>query len=165
MEKYLGRKFILGTQDCFSLVRDFYHQEYNVEIPDYARPENYWEHGFNLFEELFEKHGFFLLEDNPRTWQIGDVFLVAVGSDFATHAAIYMGENKILHHPPHKFSCIESYKGLWRNNTLIRLRHVTQKERPVEFKHHNLLDHPHFRGLREGLANNSPRDSRTTKLS
>lgn len=152
MQNYKGRQFKLGSSDCYSLIREYYKEKYNVKLPDYARPEDYWNYGFNLFKELFAKNGFFMLEENPETWQEGDVFLIALGSEHATHAAIFLGENKILHHPPYRLSTIESYKGIWRNKTVMRVRHISQKKRVRHVTEFNILDHPYMRRFREKLG-------------
>lgn len=164
-EKYIGRRFKLGESDCYSLLRDFYRNEYQIELPDYARPENYWEHGFNLFSELYSKHGFEQISDSPLEWQVGDVFLVCLNSEHPSHAAIYAGDSKILHHPPHRFSNLELYKGIWRNCTVARIRHKSQKERKSDVREMDIVNHPYLRRFREGLDNVSDRDIRTTKLS
>ena len=122
-DSYCGREFEHGQQDCYSLVRDFYRSEYGLELNDYARPDNWWNSGLNLYMDNFSKEGFQLLDVLPREWERGDLFLMAIGSAVACHAAIYLGDGKILHHFVGRRSNIEPYRGLWRNQTVAVIRH------------------------------------------
>ncbi len=147
VRKYLNQKFELGTTDCYSLIREFYLEQYEINLPDYARPEGFWRSEYNLYMEYFEEEGFYTLGENPREWQEGDVFLMAIGSPHATHAAIFLGNNKILHLFTGRVSTIDSYKGQWRNKTIVRLRHKTQKNRIQKIEEYNLINHPHVKSF------------------
>jgi cell wall-associated NlpC family hydrolase len=48
---------------------------------------------------------------------------MAVGSDIANHAGVYVGDFKILHHAPHRLSCRDNYNGIWKQHTRDVLRH------------------------------------------
>ena len=55
---------------------------------------------------------------NPEeTLQIGDVILMQVGADVANHAAIYLGEQMVLHHSPQRLSKRDLYDGYWLKHT------------------------------------------------
>lgn len=53
VSKYIGRKFVHGSTDCYSLVRDFYKNEFGIELTDYARAEFWWNKGQNLYMDNF----------------------------------------------------------------------------------------------------------------
>lgn len=120
--KYLGRKFEFGSNDCYGLFRDFYKNEFGIELRDYARYDGFWKDGKNLYMDNFRKEGFYLV-DETEPLQFGDVFLIALGCSIASHAAIYIGERKILHHVQGKLSSIDKYCGVYKNCTLARIRH------------------------------------------
>lgn len=149
MQKYLNKPFVLGETDCLSLIIDFYKDKYDIDLPNYARPEGFWNADYDWYMERFEEEGFYLLGENPKHWQEGDIFLMAIGSKFATHAAIFIGNNKILHLFNDRVSTIDTYKGVWRNNTVARVRHISQKDRKVKHETFNILKHPNFARLRE----------------
>lgn len=135
VDKYLGRDFNYGETDCFSLLRDFYKDNYGINITNYARPDYWWNKGGNLYISLFKEEGFYALEDGTSLIE-GDVILVALGANVACHACIYIGDNKILHHPVNKKSKIDVYKGLWKNYTMITLRHKSRanvKEEKIQY--------------------------------
>ena len=131
MKKYVGRKYDYGKVDCYSLVRDFYKDEFGIELTNYARPEDWFDKGANVYMENFRSEGFYLVEENEELLY-GDVFLIAFGTQVASHAAIYVGDNEILHHPLNRISAVDKYKGIWKNWTVARVRHVSKKGQTKE---------------------------------
>jgi len=41
----VGRSFHHGVLDCYTLVRDFYARELGIELPDFDRPDGWWDDG------------------------------------------------------------------------------------------------------------------------
>lgn len=124
---YVGKKFVHGIDDCYSLVREFYEREFGLQLTNYARPDNWWNDGGNLYMDNFKKEGFYIV-DELEDKQFGDLFLIAFGAKVACHAAIYVGDNKILHHVTNRLSTVDKYAGCWRNWTLARIRHISNKK-------------------------------------
>lgn len=108
----IGREFKHGEMDCYTLFRDFYRLS-GREFPDFERQEYWWEDGFNLYLDNMEKHGF----EQVSEPQIGDVILISIGSDVPNHAAIYVGEQMVLHHAPKRLSKRDLYDGYWLKHT------------------------------------------------
>src|SRR5699024_617283 len=102
----LGRQFLHGVMDCYTLFRDAYHL-CGYALPDFHRPNLWWEKGENLYVDNMTEHGFYRV-DEP---QEGDVVLISFGARFANHAAIYLGNQLILHHCPHRLSKRDLYGG------------------------------------------------------
>ncbi len=123
---YIGKKFIHGSDDCYGLVREFYEKEFGVKLTNYARVDNWWNEGGNMYMDNFKKEGFYLLGDRDEPL-FGDLYLIAFCAPVACHAAIYIGDGKILHHVTNRISCVERYRGCWRNWTVARIRHESQK--------------------------------------
>lgn len=122
-DNLVGQKHDAGTTDCYSIVRDFYQQNFDIELPNYARPTDWWNAGYDLYAERYFKNGFRPLDVHPSEWQYGDVFLMAVMSPVSNHAAVLVDNGKILHHFTNRLSTVEPYKGIWRNCTTAVLRH------------------------------------------
>lgn len=122
-EHLLGRGFEHGKQDCYSLVRDFYQDNFGLTLTDYARPDDWWWSGLNLYADNFHTEGFRVVDDHPRDYRPADLFLIAVKSEVPNHAAIHLGDGRILHHFYGRFSEVIPYKGIWRNNTTAVIRH------------------------------------------
>lgn len=122
-DNLLGLTFEHGSQDCFSLARDFYKQNFDIDIPNYARPNQWWDNGFDLYMDKFHKNGFRVIDVHPTEWQVGDVFLMSILSPVSNHVAILVENGQILHHFTGRLSRVEPYKGIWRNSTTAVLRH------------------------------------------
>lgn len=123
----LGREFIWKEQDCYSLLRSFYKDNFNIDLPDYDRPENFWDKGHDLYMDHYYENGFRVLDVHPTQWQVGDVFLMAVNSPTANHAAILVENNQILHHMYGQLSKVEFLRGAYRDMTLNIFRHKDVK--------------------------------------
>lgn len=138
-EHLIGIPFEHGKDDCYEMLRRFYKDNYGIELRDYARPDNWWEVGLNLYSDNYAAEGFQVVDVGLREVRVGDVFLMAVRSSVANHCAIYVGDGLILHHFFGRRSCIEHYKGLWRNTTTAIIRHRAVVARPDEEKTVDLM--------------------------
>lgn len=116
--KYTGRPFRFGITDCYTIVRDFYKNEFGITLRNYARYDKFWEDE-SLYLKFFKNEDFVLVDDEL---QFGDVILVALGARVACHAAVYLGNGKILHHVQNRLSTIDNYRGLWKNMTVAVVR-------------------------------------------
>lgn len=102
--KYIDLEFIWGQQDCFSLIRNYYKNELNIEIKDYVldRQEDWWKNGENVVEKYKEENHFYeVMEKEPN-----DLIIFEFNKN-QFHFAIYLGDNNIIHHPRGKKSIIE----------------------------------------------------------
>ncbi|OTP97215.1 phage tail protein [Gilliamella apicola] len=116
----LGREFEHGKTDCLSIVRDAYMLA-GINLPDYEREDDWWHNGLNLYLDLLPKNGFERVD--AENLQEGDVILVCLGSETPNHAAVYIGNQYILHHCPDRLSKRDLYGGFWRNYTHSIWRH------------------------------------------
>lgn len=118
------RQFVWGESDCFSLVRDFYKQNFSIEIRDYARPSNWQADVLNLILAGFQKEGF----EKLTTWKLddlrpGDVMCMCVGESNPNHFGVYTGNNEFIHHLSGNMSSVSPLKGHWLHHTSFLLRH------------------------------------------
>lgn len=134
-----GLHFEHGVQDCYEIQRMFWRDNFGVELPNYARPDKWWDHGSDLYMEHFSECGFKSIDVLPHEYQPADVFLIAVQAPVANHSAIYLGGELILHHFIGRFSNVERYKGFWRNRTLAVLRHQSLMDWKPSESAHDLL--------------------------
>lgn len=117
----LGREFVHGVLDCYSLVRDYYARECGIALADYPRGWQWWDGGQDLYRENFEREGFarIPLED----LKAHDALLLHLQSDVPNHAAVYLGNGQIMHHVFGRLSTRDVYGGYWRKATHCALRH------------------------------------------
>lgn len=118
VEPLIGRKFEHGVKDCLTLLRDAYHLA-GIDIPDYFRADDWWKTEQDLYLENMAKNQFYQVTEA----QEGDVILVCLGSEKANHAAIYCGNQQVLHHCPQRLSKRDTYGGYWLNYTHSIWRH------------------------------------------
>ena len=114
----MGRVFVHGVTDCYSFIRDWYAQNRGVKLLDFARADNWWERGENLYLDNFAKAGFMVVDE----MQVGDVLLMTVGANVPNHGAVYVGDNIIEHHLYGRLSSREVYGQFYRERTTHVLR-------------------------------------------
>lgn len=117
----VGRVFSHGILDCYALVRDYYKREMDIELPDFERRDEWWKRGDTLYEDNFRACGF---ESITGPIQPGDAILMQIRSPTPNHAAIYIGDGKILHHFYGRLSSRDIYGGYWQETTRYILRKV-----------------------------------------
>lgn len=122
-ENLVGIEYEAGKTDCYGTFREFYKQIFGIDLPNYARPEDFWNHKQDLFSPRYHKNGFRTLDVHPSEYQFGDVFLMSIRSDFPNHVAVLVEKGMIFHHFTNRLSEVEPYKGIWRNCTTHVLRH------------------------------------------
>ena len=125
LDTFCGHKYEQGIVDCYSLVRDFYKERYQIEITNYARPKD-WAKDDNLdfFTDKFQTEGFIDTGNSPHKVRFGDVLMMRiVGSEVVNHVAIYVGRQKILHHLEGRLSEVVDYSDRWRYRVVNVVRH------------------------------------------
>jgi proteasome lid subunit RPN8/RPN11 len=104
-----GRRYSYSHSNCYTLVRDYYQQVFNITLSSYqlTTPTAYLENNWNEFYKYFKQESFRPVEI-PRQ---GDVLLLRIGrvglGCEANHCGIYINDNKILHHLSNNVSKIE----------------------------------------------------------
>jgi len=121
----VGREWAHGVQDCYTLVRDWYAQEMVLQLPDFYRDDEWWLKGQNLYLDNFEACGF--VEVPFSEIRPGDALLMKVFSPVPCHAAIYLGDEMILHHMQGRLSCRERLTGAY----LSRVSNVVRYNSPL----------------------------------
>jgi proteasome lid subunit RPN8/RPN11 len=123
----IGRTYSFGVFDCFSLMRDFYKQEMDTELPDIPRTERVWTSEPNYMEKRAEDvFGFVRLPEGSHAIK-GDLFFIQTGREGADHIGIYLGDDRILHQMRSRLSRVDIYGGsYWHEHTLSHWRHKSK---------------------------------------
>lgn len=126
----VGRDFVFGVLDCYTLIQDYYRRVLSLTLPDFDREDGFWEtkcladgsvqKGRELYLEGFAEAGFVEVAGQP---QLHDVILMQVASDVVNHGAVYIGDGLILHHLYGRLSCRDPYGGYWLRHSVKLLRH------------------------------------------
>lgn len=117
----IGRQFIHGVLDCYTLVSDYYQKELGIDMPRVSRNDAWWNKGQNLYMDNFANAGFVRVDGEPL--QKHDGLLMQIRSPVPNHAAVYLGDDMILHHMYSRLSSRDVYGGYWQKSTVIHLRH------------------------------------------
>lgn len=122
----LGREYLHGVLDCYSLIQDWYKLKRGITLPPFEREELWWEKGQDYYMRNFESFGFHKID--PKTVKEGDVIIMQIGkTKVANHAAIYLEGDIILHHMIDRLSSRDAYGdsngGYWRKCTVAVVRY------------------------------------------
>ena len=119
----LGRQWVWGITDCWSLVRDWYKETKNIELRDWERPLTPQE--FNdkpMFEDCAWRTNFRELRSNEKL-ENGDVLLMSIMYPTLNHVALFF-EGDVIHHLTDRLSCREPYSEWLLKCTGKRYRYV-----------------------------------------
>lgn len=100
----LDRTFCHGVTDCFSLLQDYYADNFGIKIPNMPREWQWWETDKTFMLDGLEKTGFVQIQDLPTPQdrpRPGDVWLASIGvrDGQLTHCGVLL-ENELTHHHP-----------------------------------------------------------------
>ena len=104
----LGREWVWGITDCWSLVVDWYKEEKNIKLLDYQRPAKVEDFLADpVFERYLPSRGFKLLDPEEKLIN-GDVLAMSIFGQGLNHVAIFL-DGDVLHHLTDRLSCKEPY--------------------------------------------------------
>jgi hypothetical protein len=132
-EHMLDRPFLIGKNDCLSLFREFYRDNFGLDVTNYARPKNWRSDKLDLIRLLYEREGFEMITDwKASDLRPGDLLCMCIGQGNPNHFAIVVEDSQILHHLENQLSKVEVFRDFWRNCTAFVLRHPDVPDlRPV----------------------------------
>ena len=124
---YIGRPYIMGKSDCFTLMKEYALKEENINIyfPESLFYPKHLDDIKSVYADNFKKHGFLKLDKNTKLQKSDGLMMTfpGVSNDFPTHAAAYIGDGLILHHPFNSFSCVNIYDTFFKKHTTYVLRY------------------------------------------
>lgn len=134
IEPLIGREFIHGISDCYSLIKDVFdlgrealaQQEIDwplapISLPVAPRNDGWWELGDDLYQDNFGPAGF--VEVSISDVKPGDVFLAKIRSQKLNHGGVLLNNNLILHHLPQRLSRREP-AGIWARSAAKWIRYT-----------------------------------------
>jgi proteasome lid subunit RPN8/RPN11 len=120
----IGRPWIWGVADCWTLVRDWYAEQ-GIDLPDWERPRTQEEFTkAPMFDKLWKEAGFRELGDDEGLKR-GDALLLDFRGSL-NHVAVLVEPQKILHHLYGRLSSRDTYNDVLLKCTKRRLRHASQ---------------------------------------
>ena len=116
--EYLERPYVLGTFDCWSLVKDFYRREFCVLLGDYPRENRAWVRE-DLFSRNWRTEGFVPVELSQL--KDGDLVLIGHGP-VINHIGVFH-QGKFMHHVEGRLSRMDELGGYWLTHARLFLRY------------------------------------------
>lgn len=117
-----GRAWVLGFDDCWTLIMDYYRQTYGIRLPNFSVEYEWWTQGQeNRYDDNWQGAGF--VEVAPETMRSGDIIMMQISAPVTNHAAVYLGDNLMLHHMSDKLSARTPYGRYYRDRTMRIVRH------------------------------------------
>jgi len=113
-EPLIGREFIHGVNDCYSIIRDWFKLERGITLINKPRGMEWWGRGENIYELNLDEAGFVEVPMAEAT--VGDCVLFKIRSRVENHAAVITGTNQILHH---MIGALSGHDSLARHSRLI----------------------------------------------
>jgi len=127
-KKYIGRIYEYKKYDCMTLILDFLKNEFNLSINVDSLYDFFEKNGYmhadvtNLVEKVFLESKKLEKINDLENIKKNDIFLMKNHLNKACHFSIYMGDDKVLHHTPDRFSRIEDYSSGWKKKTVLAFR-------------------------------------------
>lgn len=108
----IGRTYAFGVLDCWTLIRDWYAEEWGITLPDFEYSESEWKNGPSLHLKYAKTCGF--TEISGRELRRGDVILFNLQSREPNHSGVYLGDMLFLHHLTKQPSGTDIFGGYWK---------------------------------------------------
>jgi proteasome lid subunit RPN8/RPN11 len=114
------RYFILGLQDCITLVSDYYEQKFGAPLPFFVRSNEEVRDGLAHLHLHFGDFNLIQVEGEP---QAEDIILLSIMNDGGiNHAGIYLGGGVVLHQMMHQASRRQQFDRSWLKRVRVTLR-------------------------------------------
>lgn len=120
-EPLIGRSFVPGINDCYSLIRAYFWQTRQIMLMEVARDPEWWSSGENLYESLFTAAGFQSI--TQAEVKEGDCFIGKVLSEVTNHGGVVLNRGQALHILERRLSRREAI-GPWTKYVRYWLRYV-----------------------------------------
>lgn len=119
---YVGRQYIPGTSDCYSLVREYYRREHGIELGQaFITRQEMMTGQVSAFNDHPESANW----ERVAVGQPGDGLLFTFGEAIApNHCGVLLDNGMFLHHFNERLSTIEPLTGVWRKHLTHYLRRV-----------------------------------------
>ncbi|WP_293648981.1 C40 family peptidase, partial [uncultured Pantoea sp.] len=84
----VGRQWVLGYADCWTLIMDYYRQEHDITLNNWSVDYEWWIEGKeSRYDDNWQAEGF--VEVSASDMREGDMIMMQIQAPVTNHAAIY----------------------------------------------------------------------------
>ena len=116
----LNRSYISNVYDCFTLARDYYRLNYDIDFGTHPRPAKWEEWNPHYIEQNYRDLGFIDIDETECA--PGDIVLFAIGSRTINHIGVVISDDEFIHHLHNRKSCKDKMQR-WSRQIVKYLRH------------------------------------------
>lgn len=98
------REFVRGIYDCYSLVRDYYWNNFQYLLDDFDRSNNFENENSPIILENFEKQGFYIPENQIDIKEHDILLYKSIKCAYPHHFEIFIGNSRTLQHLKNRLS-------------------------------------------------------------
>lgn len=133
----LGVPYDDGDKDCYGLARRFYQDNYELELPNYARSADFFSDGVDLIDVFLREEDFRVVDVALDRLQIGDGLLLAVPvrqlpRGTINHIGVFVGNGTFIHHMYGKPSSEDYLTPQWSARIMAVVRHPDLARKTAE---------------------------------
>lgn len=122
--KLEGRPFYWGFDDCYGAARHYYRENLGLYLRDYDRDDTFGPTRSMAIMDHFAEEGFVRL-DPTVSIQTHDALLFDISPRCPQHISIFVGNQRMFHHPLNMLSKTEMLTGGYISRLSHVLRHKT----------------------------------------
>lgn len=126
IQPLIGRQFVSGVWDCYSLVRDYFRLR-GVVFDEFPRDYEWWtedDGGADLYGKYWQTQGFRQIDASEV--RVGDCFLLKIRSPVPNHAGVYVGDGLVMHHLQARLSRRDPVN-VWAPKIVLWARHSSME--------------------------------------
>lgn len=120
IEPLINRRYIKNVYDCYTLARDFYRLNFDIDFGSHPRPPDWQSWNPHYITQHYSED--FVDVPIGAELQKGDILLYAIGSHIINHIGIFIEDDTFIHHLHNRISCEDSISK-WHRQFRKTIRH------------------------------------------
>lgn len=123
------RQFIWGQNDCYSLIRDYYWNNFNILLDDFDRDEFFDKENPSVIIDNFQNQGFYEPENTIDIQEHDLIVYKSIKHAYPDHLEVFIGNSRVLSHLMNRLSSKEMIQeGIFKKRyKIFRYKDLSQK--------------------------------------
>lgn len=123
------RQFIRGYYDCYSLIRDYYWNNFKFLLDDFDRDNDFEDGKTSIMQDNFALQGFYIPENQIDLKEHDLILYKSIQNPYPQHLEVFIGDSKVAQHLLNRLSGKDYIReGLLKKRTkILRFKDLTLK--------------------------------------